>query len=134
MQKRPLFVIVAVLLRAVSFANAIEIDKAGDNRSFLLSNGNGTYFYGSTGDQWDEGWMGLWVNRERVAGPVRILDENDEQLFSGAEFTSSVYKITWTWPDNKSLCLFFDGVNDTLHYLCSKGWKLKEFTGWIVSP
>ncbi len=135
MQKRPLFVIAAVLLLAVSFANAIEIDKAGDNRSFLLSNGNGTYFYGSTGDQWDEGWMGLWVNRERVAGPVRILDENDEErLFSGAKFTGSVYEITWTWPDNKSLCLFFDGVNDTLHYLCSKGWKLKEFTGWIVSP
>ncbi|NUO20056.1 hypothetical protein HUU59_11460 [bacterium] len=116
--KRLITSLTVVLIATASLANTPITVKAGENRSFLISNGNGTYLYGSTGDEWDEGWMGLWVNRERVVGPIRVVDKNGNLLrLSHADCVIRPRSVEWHWGDSQKLfVLHLDPLSDTLRY------------------
>ena len=91
----------------------------GKGRPFVLANGSGTYYYGSTSEEsWDSGWMGLWVNRKRVMNELRVADENGKAMpFSEAKCVVSPVNVVWTWPNGRTLEIYFENRNnDTLYY------------------
>lgn len=137
----------ALLLAQCSFAQWIPFDvKAGENRPFLIANRNGTYLYGSTGDDWDQGWMGLWVNRERVAGQIEPrlalrlhvhgrdseFQIKGERVFAGAMCDVRPESVLWTWQDREYLELWFQPDCDTVFWTASLSVGLNADTTWFV--
>jgi glycogen debranching enzyme len=97
-------------------------------RPLLLANRAGTYFYGCTsGKIWDEGWMGLWVNRKRVVSSFRVLDKTGEELpLSQARCRVSPVDVTWFWPGAHKLTIqFVSPESDTLSYWSEGGLRVE---------
>lgn len=80
-------------------ANDVTVQTVpGENRPFLLADWNGSYLYGSTGEEWDQGWMGLWVNRARVFFKPQFLDISGTLLsFDDAYCTVNSDQVVWEW-------------------------------------
>ncbi|MCC6477297.1 hypothetical protein IT157_09615 [bacterium] len=115
----------------------IEV-KASENRPFLISNGNGTYLYGSTGDNWDSGWMGLWVDRERVAPPIRPYSRlvRGGRGFNPHRFSHWVCEVgkrsvRWISNDKEMLALWFRPSNDTLFWSSADWVTINADTTWF---
>jgi len=134
------------LLAQCSFAQWIPFEvKAGENRPFLIANGNGTYLYGSTGDDWDQGWMGLWVNRERVVSENRPYPTKSLHIrggrdtgnydwirkFSDAECEVWPNSIRWVWKDGENLALWLLPAHNTVFYSASSDVWLYADSTWF---
>ncbi|MBK6765042.1 MAG: hypothetical protein IPG71_01670 [bacterium] len=146
MFQRLISLLAGLVLSTASLAQTPITVKAGEDRPFLISNGNGTYLYGSTGDEWDEGWMGLWVNRERVAGRIGARDLNQLHIRGGRDFepkrknlrafsiaTCEVrpQSIRWKWSDSEELKLWFRPSCDTVSWTASKSVVLTADSMWF---
>lgn len=80
-------------------------------RPFIISDRNGRYFYGSTNkDTWDSGWMGLWVNRKRVATDFQV-EDSSEHPFRTRTDECLVRRAAVQWrlpPEHANLFLSLD--------------------------
>ncbi|MCB9357814.1 MAG: hypothetical protein H6506_04040 [Calditrichaeota bacterium] len=87
----------------VQRVNELRLETSrGEGRPFLLADRTGTYLYGFTGDEWDSGWMGLWVRRNRVLDRLTFVDADGKALLLN-DATCDVYpsNVVWTWPGKK---------------------------------
>jgi glycogen debranching enzyme len=105
----------------------------GESRPFLLANRTGTYFYGATGKQWDSGWMGLWVHRQRVLKSISFHDADGTPLnLDSAWCRVTPADVTWIWSETprKDLTLFFTTRQDSLYYSSESGINV-DGSEWI---
>lgn len=109
----------------------------GESRPFLLANRTGTYFYGSTGEEWDSGWMGLWINRSRVLSRWSVFDSADQRLsLSDAWCRVTPADVTWIWESEspRMLTLFFASRSDSLYYKTTDGLRADGVPWILPSP
>jgi glycogen debranching enzyme len=104
--------------------------KPGASRPFILANRSGTYFYGCSGDKgWDDGWMGLWVNRKRVLSKFTVMDSaGRELLLDRARCRVTPNDVTWSWdkPRACDITIFFPKLHcDSLYYISPSGLRIE---------
>ena len=91
--------------------------------------------------------MGLWVNRERVAGPFEVTGTAELHMtgkngttpklvvpirpFDDATCRVSPSSVTWSWPDNQSLTVLFDTASDSVYYVRTRKVELMADTMWF---
>jgi glycogen debranching enzyme len=136
----------ALLLIAAGAVSALAIDppvkdaldslaiwvQPGDSRPFLLANRTGTYFYGSTGNGWDSGWMGLWIHRKRVLDRIMISDSAGTPMkLESARSRVTPANILWQFPDDREISLFFAARQDTLYFSSASGLRV-DGGSWIL--
>ncbi len=116
----------------VGLAQTQSVISAGENRPFLIANRAGTYLYGSSGDEWDQGWMGLWVRRERVAGPFAVVDnKGHRRSLDKARFEVAKSSAMWRWADGGEFRIYFESYRDSLLYEPTD-WTIEPTSAWIV--